>query len=172
MSRAKGKTPEDTTRVSRKAADQKLPQDKIISLTATEGPLKGKAFSIMKPRVSLGRSPANDVVVDDPDVSRVHCVVEIRGAAGVLVDLNSSNGTYVDEKKVQTFQLEHLSEFRIGKTTLDVHRERQARVGLGGRPRLSCRLPARINLTPRLAGAYKRLGRWPTPTETINHEIE
>ncbi len=35
-----------------------------------------------------------------------------------MQDLGSANGTFVDEQKIQTCKLEHLSEFRIGATTL------------------------------------------------------
>lgn len=118
MSQSKNKTLEDTTRVSRKGPTQALPKDKIFSLTVTAGPLKGKSFAIAKPRVTLGRSPANDVVVDDPGVSRVHCVLEIRAPAAVLVDLDSANGTFVEDHRIKTFQLTSLSDFRIGDITL------------------------------------------------------
>jgi len=118
MSPAKDRTPEDTTRVSRKAAEPSLPRDKLVSLTVTGGPHIGKAFPLAKPWVSIGRSPANEVVIEDPDVSRVHCVLETRGTAGLLVDLGSSNGTFVDEQKITESRLENLSEFRVGRTTL------------------------------------------------------
>jgi len=51
-------------------------------------------------------------------VSRKHCAVEVHGTTAVMMDLGSGNGTFVDEQQVQTCKLEHLSEFRIGSTTL------------------------------------------------------
>ena len=118
MPQGKKNSLEDTTRVSRKGPAQALPKDKVFSLTVTAGPLKGKSFAIPKPKVTLGRSPANDIVVDDPGVSRVHCVFEIRGPVAALVDLDSANGTFVEDQRIKTFQLESLSDFRIGDTTL------------------------------------------------------
>lgn len=94
-----------------------LPEGKRISLVATQGPLAGKVFPITKSRVVLGRSGA-DIVLDDSDVSRQHCALEVRGITALLVDLGSSNGTFVDNKRIETCELEHLSEFRVGSTTM------------------------------------------------------
>jgi len=44
--------------------------------------------------------------------------MELRGEAVFIRDLGSTNGTYVGEEPVKTYRLEHLSEFRIGETTL------------------------------------------------------
>lgn len=89
----------------------------MVALSVTQGPLKGKIFHVTKPRVVLGRSEA-DILVNDPEVSRKHCALEVRGSTVLLVDLGSVNGTFVDDRKVETCELEHLGEFRIGATTL------------------------------------------------------
>ena len=94
-----------------------LPRGKRVSLSVTRGQLRGKIFPVTKPRVVLGRQEA-DIVVDDPEVSRKHCALEIQGMTAVLMDLGSVNGTFVDEQNIQTSQLQHLSEFRIGTTTI------------------------------------------------------
>lgn len=107
----------EATIVSKKGGALLLPGDKRVALAVTHGPLKGQTFLLSKPRVVLGRTGA-DVVVDDAEVSRKHCAVEVHGQTALLVDLGSTNGTFVDENRVETHELEHLSEFRIGGTTL------------------------------------------------------
>lgn len=107
----------EATLVSGKGPQLQLPVDKRVALSVTQGPLKGKVFPISKPRVVVGRQGA-DIAVDDPEVSRKHCALEVHGASAVLVDLGSTNGTFVNEEKVETRELEHLQEFRIGGTTL------------------------------------------------------
>lgn len=94
-----------------------LPAGKIVSLVVTAGPLRGKVFRLTKPRVVLGRSEA-DILIDDTQVSRAHCALEIHGAVAFLLDLGSSNGTFVRDEKIKSCELEHLSDFRIGANTL------------------------------------------------------
>lgn len=106
---------QDATVLSRKGGQ--LPDDKSIALSVLQGPQKGKVFAITKPNVVLGRA-GSDIVVDDTEISRKHCALEIHGTTSTLVDLDSTNGTFVDDKKIQSQQLEHMSVFRIGSTTL------------------------------------------------------
>ena len=69
--------------------------------------------------VTLGRS-GSDVNIDDPEVSRRHCLIKVFGDHVVLMDLESTNGTYVHGKKVMTANLEALERFSIGNTMLEI----------------------------------------------------
>ena len=93
-----------------------LPAGKKVALSILAGPLKGKVFQISKPRIVLGRAGA-DIVVDDPEISRKHCALEVQGMRAKLIDLGSRNGTFVNEKRVEISELQHLSEFHIGRNT-------------------------------------------------------
>lgn len=105
------------TRVSKGGASLRLPQGKIVSLSVTDGPLKGQIFRLTAARVVLGRS-GTDIVIPDPEVSRRHCAIEVRDSRATLIDLGTTNGTLVDGKQIARHELEHLSEFRIGMSTL------------------------------------------------------
>jgi pSer/pThr/pTyr-binding forkhead associated (FHA) protein len=94
-----------------------IDRGKVVSLLVIDGPLKGKVFPVIKPRVLLGRGET-DIVLEDSEISRKHCAVEVRGASALLVDLDSTNGTFVDDQRIETSQLEHMSEFRIGSTVM------------------------------------------------------
>lgn len=94
-----------------------LPHNKTVSLSATSGPFTGQVFRLSKPQVVIGRV-GTDIVVADPEVSRKHCALEIHGRSALLVDLGSSNGTYVGDERITQCELQHLSEFRIGNSTL------------------------------------------------------
>ena len=107
----------DGTRVSKAGASLRLPHGKIVSLSITEGPLKGQIFRLTTPRVVLGRS-GTDIVIADPEVSRRHCAIEVQGSHATLIDLGTTNGTIVDGKQIARHDLEHLSEFRIGMSTI------------------------------------------------------
>jgi predicted Zn finger-like uncharacterized protein len=95
----------------------KLPPDQTVALAVIEGPARGQVFRLSKAKIILGRSGA-DIVLYDPEVSRKHCMIEVRGSTATLVDLGTTNGTFVAGKNIKTCQLEHLSKFRIGATTL------------------------------------------------------
>ncbi|HEV2063913.1 MAG TPA: FHA domain-containing protein [Thermoanaerobaculia bacterium] len=101
----------------RSAAELKLPVDSKLSLAVISGPDSGKIFQITKPRVVIGCQGA-DINVDDPEISRAHAAVEVAGEHVTLVDLGSTNGTYIDEEQVSEAPLENQTEFTVGGTTL------------------------------------------------------
>ncbi len=94
-----------------------LPADKTISVSVIGGPSKGLVHGMTKPRIIIGRTGA-DLELNDPEVSRAHCAIEVKGDVVRLRDLDSTNGIYLDEERVRAAELQHLSEFRIGASTL------------------------------------------------------
>ncbi|MCH8206608.1 MAG: FHA domain-containing protein [Chloroflexi bacterium] len=69
----------------------------------------------------MGRSPENEIVVDEDGVSRRHA--EIRGDADGfwVTDLDSRNGTFVNNKEVGTtpHRLRHLDRIELGGMTIN-----------------------------------------------------
>lgn len=55
--------------------------------------------------IAIGRAPDNDVRIDDPRVSRHHARIVAREGGLVLVDLGSTNGTWVDGLRVSELAL-------------------------------------------------------------------
>jgi len=94
-----------------------LPADQTVAVAVIEGPARGQVFRLSKARVVLGRSGA-DILLYDPEVSRKHCAIEVHGSTATLIDLQTTNGTFVAGKSIQKCQLQHLSKFRIGATSL------------------------------------------------------
>ncbi len=70
----------------------------------------------------LGRHPSAAVVIDNPGVSREHARLFKRGEAVLLADLNSSNGTYLNGKKVSRAELKAGDEIRLGRAVLIVEK--------------------------------------------------
>jgi len=93
----------------------KLPEYRRLSLAVIQGFNSGEIFQINKPKIVIGRSEA-DVMVKDLEASRQHARLEIMNDRVVLRDLNSTNGTFVNEEKITQTNLENHSEFRIGGT--------------------------------------------------------
>ncbi len=95
----------------------KLPATAKLSLAVIAGPESGKIFPIEKARIVIGRHDA-DINVDDPEVSRQHAALEVSGDKITLVDLGSTNGTYMGDEPVRESPIENQGEFSIGGSTL------------------------------------------------------
>jgi predicted Zn finger-like uncharacterized protein len=106
---------ENTAVMSKMTEDVlELPSDKKYSLAILQGKASGEIFPITKSRVTIGRSDA-DILLDDPECSRQHAVLEIRGSRITLTDLESTNGTFVDGKRIDQTDMDKNSEFRVGE---------------------------------------------------------
>lgn len=94
-----------------------MPRGLRVSLAILTGRGAGQVVVCQKARVILGRAGA-DVQVDDDEVSRQHACLEIRDERFVLKDLGSTNGTFVDERKITESEIGDRGEFRIGSTQI------------------------------------------------------
>lgn len=71
-------------------------------LIATVKGVEVKHVYLHKDRTTLGRKAGNDIVLDTMVVSGTHCAFDLVGVADVfLEDLNSTNGTYVNDRMVK-----------------------------------------------------------------------
>jgi|SRR6267154_851042 len=98
-------------------AGVKLPAAKNVVLKIIAGPAKGAVHTLAKARVILGRDDA-DIPVSDPEISRHHCMLEVRESYANLKDLDSTNGTFYEEERVRAAMLQNEAEFRIGNSVI------------------------------------------------------
>jgi len=98
-------------------AGVKLPAAQSVVLKIIAGPAKGTVHKLTKARVILGRDDA-DIPVNDPEISRHHCMLEVRESYANLKDLDSTNGTFYEEERVRAAMLQNEAEFRIGNTVI------------------------------------------------------
>ncbi len=96
-----------------------LPVNQKITLTVLAGPSKGTTFVLTKPRVTIGREGA-DLALGDPEVSRHHCLLEVKGTLINLKDLDSTNGTFFEEERARAAFLVDGAEFRMGSSVIRV----------------------------------------------------
>jgi len=90
-------------------------KNKRVSLAFLNGPHSGQIYKITKSLISIGRIDT-DIIIDDPECSRVHAEISILPEGVILKDLNSTNGTYVEGVKITERRLENHEEFTIGST--------------------------------------------------------
>ena len=98
----------------------RLPERAKVVLSILSGPSKGESHTIAKPRVTLGRKGA-DIPLNDPEISRHHCLLEVRDTYINLKDMDSTNGTFYDEERVRAAMLRDGTEFRIGGSLIRVN---------------------------------------------------
>ncbi|WP_456444289.1 FHA domain-containing protein, partial [Thiolapillus sp.] len=70
-------------------------------------------FELTDDTLTIGRARDNDIVLDNPGVSSHHATVKAKGIGHVLVDNNSTNGTFINNKRIQEQNLAFRDEIQI-----------------------------------------------------------
>ena len=79
--------------------------------------ISGTAFGetlVGEDALTIGRDAANTIHLEDPSVSSRHCLVICEAGRFVLVDRDSTNGTYVNGKVARRVDLKHGDEIQVG----------------------------------------------------------
>jgi two-component system, NtrC family, response regulator HydG len=98
----------------------------VFVLTVTEGPERGRSYrldSSLATRALVGTSPACEIRLSDPEVSRRHAAIERVGTTLKIMDLSSTNGTFVDRVKIVEAELQGGEFLRVGSTMFQVEIE-------------------------------------------------
>jgi pSer/pThr/pTyr-binding forkhead associated (FHA) protein len=77
---------------------------------------------IRRPGATVGRNPAAEVCIEDPAVSWEHAQIVSREGAPAIVDLASSNGTYVNGERIDQSLLLHHDRLQFGAVVFRVVR--------------------------------------------------
>ncbi|MGH9714912.1 MAG: FHA domain-containing protein [Candidatus Acidiferrales bacterium] len=88
-----------------------------------------KELSVGAKEVSIGRSPDNGLVIDNPAVSHYHARVFNEEGRLMLEDFGSMNGTFVNGQRVKMVTLKPGDSVGIGKHTIVVTDSREVRAG-------------------------------------------
>lgn len=95
-------------------------------LAVTRGPETGMVFELSRQSAtSIGRAKANDVRLDDVAISSQHCRIRPEGGTFVLHDLESTNGTLVNNHRVSRHVLAPGDVIKMGDTSLEFRLERE-----------------------------------------------
>ncbi len=74
----------------------------------------GELHALPGTPIVIGRAPDCDIRIDDPSVSRRHTCVQPDADGYAAVDLQSTNGTYLDDQRVVMSRMRHGSHLRVG----------------------------------------------------------
>jgi len=83
-------------------------------LVAVAGPLRGSVVAVGDGDLPVGRAPLNDLCIQDPLVSRQHCLLRWESGDVHIRDLDSLNGTFINGIPVHERRLQEGDEIRIG----------------------------------------------------------
>lgn len=82
------------------------------------GELRGRDFRLVDGKNTIGTAADCDVVLTDPYLSSKHAVIRHENGIFTLVDLDSTNGTYLNERKCAKDDLIDNDKVRLGRTEL------------------------------------------------------
>lgn len=77
-----------------------------------------KEYNVAKPEMTIGRKPDNDIVIDNPAVSGHHARIVKNGEEYLVEDLNSTNGTFLKDRKVLKAALRSKDEIAVAKHSI------------------------------------------------------
>jgi pSer/pThr/pTyr-binding forkhead associated (FHA) protein/anti-anti-sigma regulatory factor len=119
-----------------------------VRLIAQVGRAKGRAIGIAVPRFFIGRDPCCHLRSGNPAVSRIHAVIERRGDRVLLLDFGSTNGTFLNDRRLDSNEETELSEgdrLQIGPMLF--------RVAIGPAPALASPHPPQVAAPPEVSAA-------------------
>jgi len=93
----------------------------VFALAVVDGGDQDRVWRIVKPDTIIGRGEHADVDIDDQEASKQHCMIRVNGSVVMVVDMESLNGTLLNERPLRehvAHRLRHLDEIRIGGTLL------------------------------------------------------
>ena len=138
-----------------------------LVLKIIEGPNAGKRVKIVPGRAhAVGRDPGVSITLDDSKLSKRHFEIRWDGGAYEVVDLDSTNGTFVNGRRVAATALRDGDEIRAGRTKVRIELR-----GCDGEPVESTTKSFVARLTPSAAGFFPPEGG-STAEVLVMHPVE
>ena len=97
-------------------------EDDSLPALAVHTPARTWEVPLPADRLTIGRDPASDVVIEHPAVSRHHAVIEQTAGEIILRDLNSRNGTWIGDSRISRAVLHDADSAKIGPARLVLKR--------------------------------------------------
>jgi diguanylate cyclase (GGDEF)-like protein len=120
-------TPEDTAPEEQESSPEKTiitsidgdrEKDKHFYIIFLSGPLMGKMHLLEEGTITLGRVGDVDIPINDLGISRKHCAVLFHKGKAILKDLGSTNGTFLNGKRVAEAELREGDKIQISSSTI------------------------------------------------------
>jgi DNA-binding NtrC family response regulator len=89
-----------------------------VRLTAVSGPDQGRELVTERERIRLGSHPTCDIVLNDRTVSRYHAEIQFTEKGYLLVDLESTNGTFLEGRRIERAYLSPGAALKVGSSVI------------------------------------------------------
>jgi len=86
-----------------------------FALVVERGPRKGMTYLLRPGNTTIGRHPESDIFLNDVTVSRHHCRLQVASDSIAVEDSGSTNGTYVNDERVDETSLKAGDEVLVGR---------------------------------------------------------
>lgn len=85
------------------------------ALVVERGPRTGMTYMLRSGNTTVGRHPESDIFLNDVTVSRHHCRFQVSEGVLTVEDSGSTNGTYVNEQRIDNAELSAGDEVLVGR---------------------------------------------------------
>jgi DNA-binding NtrC family response regulator len=103
-----------------------------VMLRVKVGPDAGAQSTVARPRVTIGRSAVNDLVLTDSSISGTHAEIVVGDTGVQLHDLESTNGTYIGGIRIRSAWIEPGMVIKLGKTEIELSSADEVQVPISG----------------------------------------
>ncbi|MFT5433527.1 MAG: pSer/pThr/pTyr-binding forkhead associated (FHA) protein [Myxococcota bacterium] len=93
-------------------------EDVVGWIVCLNGVLRGRDFRLVTGKNMIGTAADVDIVLTDPYLSNRHAVIRHEDGHFLMVDLDSTNGSFVNDKRVSKMELIDNDKIRLGRTEL------------------------------------------------------
>mgnify|MGYP001627623988 CR=1 FL=1 len=95
-----------------------LPEEKGIYLMIVHDKKPNAWYQIQKTKVLIGRAEEADIIIEDINISRIHCYIEENNGIWIMKDNGSKNGVFINGEKTMSRNLCEGDVLRVGKTEI------------------------------------------------------
>lgn len=110
---------QEITTLGDEAKVREIPENLMVMLRVKKGAEPERGYQITKTPVSLGRDNLSNISLNDPRMSRQHAGLFYSPPDFHLKDLGSTNGSFVNGKRIKNVVLKSGDMIRLGNTELE-----------------------------------------------------
>jgi pSer/pThr/pTyr-binding forkhead associated (FHA) protein len=101
-------------------------------LVVQKGPYPNQEYLLTEAPMNLGRSPDNEIVLHDPEVSRRHALITYSGGLYQFEDAGSTNGSFINGRRLQgTIILQHGDQIQLGESITLIFQDNEVPAAYG-----------------------------------------